>query len=158
MLLFLLTLLAMATTIETREDGRIHVLSHSSAAMDALLGLLHQPQTMSVVDPSVTVKVIGAQGGCSEIEYITKGWLSDLTSEILFCPTPSGLKLSLISSDSLNSYDAWWSLTPTEQGTAIHYSIAADARFIPQWLVHRQLSNQLREFFARFLSLAEASH
>lgn len=147
--------MALATTIETREDGRTHVHSHSSASVQELLALLHLPQTMSVVDPSVTVQVIGIQGSCSQIDYITAGWLSDLTSEILFCPVSNGLQLSLISSDSLNSYDAQWVLTSDEKGTSIHYSIAVDARFVPQWLVHRQLRNQLASFFERFLTVAE---
>ena len=153
--MILLSVMALATTIETREDGRTHVHCHSTASVQELLALLHQPQTMSVVDPSVTVKVTGTRGACSQIDYITAGWLSDLTSEILFCPVSNGLQLTLISSDSLNSYDAWWVLTPDKKGTSIHYSIAVDARFAPQWLVHRQLRTQLAGFFERLLAVAE---
>ena len=157
MLVILLSFMALATSIETREDGRTHVHSHSTASVQQLLALLHQPHTMSVVDPSVTVKVTGIRGSCSQIDYITSGWLSDLTSEILFCPVSNGLQLSLISSDSLNSYDAQWVLTPDEKGTSIHYSISVDAPFVPQWLLHRQLRAQLAGFFERFLRVAEDS-
>ena len=144
LLFALATLTARADEPVVNPDGSVTMCVVLPADEDAVRAELDTAAEASALHGDATLVSQERQGRCERSTFKTRGLLSSISYVALRCPTTSGWKQTLVSSETFAENEAEWSLRPVEGGTELRYRIRVRLDLpVGQGMVNAQIADSM---------------
>jgi hypothetical protein len=148
----MLALLAMAAlasdpapVVATGDDGTVTATIHLEAAPDQVRTALADPVAAAHLTPEVLdIHALPTDGGCVLMDVQTTGLWNPMCYRARRCPTASGWRVDLVSSDSFESMHSEWKLVPSASGTDVTLTVHSEIGSIPDALVEKGTEKSLK--------------
>jgi len=114
---------APRATIQT--DGSVVVTCTVQQTEADVRDVLRDGATASRLSPDVIDVNAAQRGRCEELKVQTRGFLHPFSFRSLRCPTTTGWKETLLTSEDFERVESEWQLSPEAEGTRIVYRIAS---------------------------------
>lgn len=131
--------LAQESTAFMDDEGVAHVRAVVPQTEAQVRAALSDPELAAALAPEVLdVRTLG-KGACVTLGVTVKGAWDPLTYTAERCPTSSGFKYRLLTSESITEYEAEWSLAPmVGGGTEVRYRVHTEVDLpVPRTLVRK---------------------
>lgn len=136
--------------ISVQDDGTVVARMLVNASPTAVRSVI--PDVQQGPSSNVLSTEHVADGSCFKIVRRTKGLWNPLTMNTRLCPTSTGWRESLISSDDFNAYETEWSVRDDNGQSAVQIKVKSEVNFlVPNSLVQSGAIQGMRESFATLL-------
>lgn len=130
-------------------------VSVSLSPADAMARLADPTWVSSIDGGRTTVVVTGHDGACTLAAYTSPSALMTVTYTIRQCPTGSGYRSLLVSSDDFETYESEWIVAPDGAGSLLTYRVRLEPKLpIPLALmtgtIRRDVLSMMEHFDAAF--------
>ena len=144
LLVALSALTAQAAEPVVQPDGSVMMSVVLPVSEGEVRAELDTAAEASALHGDATIVSQERQGACEQSTFKTRGLLSSIYYVAQRCPTASGWKQTLISSDTFEHNEAEWSLRPVEGGTELRYRIRVSLALpVGQGMVNAQISESM---------------
>ncbi len=138
-------------TVVIEDDGSITATVTVGSAPDVVLARVGDPEWVSRTsgDPGTAVTIVGPDGGCQLLDYVSSHPLSTASYRVRQCPVTDGFQTKLVSSDAFSKYQTSWDVQPHATGSTITYRLDLISTLkIPGWMVRRASRKSVESFIA----------
>ena len=143
-LLALASLTADAAEPVVQSDGSVTMRVVLPASEDAVRAQLDTAAEASALHGDATLVSQERQGACEKSTFKTRGLLTSISYVALRCPTASGWKQTLVSSDTFEANEAEWALRAVDGGTELRYRIQVKLDLpVGQGMVNAQIAESM---------------
>ncbi len=158
MLWTLLTLALADPTVTVSDDGTVlgEALVPISAA--ELQRRIQDPAWVLSIDKSGTrIDARRPKGACEELDYVSPNVFLTVTYTVTACPTPTGIKATLVTSNAFDHYVAAWEITPEGAQAKARYRIELHHTLsFPQSFVRSSIKKAVHRMLDRIEDWAQA--
>jgi hypothetical protein len=122
------------------------------------LAELEDPAWVSRVSQSKTqVSVVGPDGACTRVAFLSPNAIFDARYEVRRCRTPHGWENALLTSNAFETYRAGWHVAPHPEGTLATYEVdLTTSLWVPNSLVRGETRRSIRKLLKAIASWADA--
>ena len=152
---FLTALLFNAQAAEPtiQSDGSVTVRVVLPASESAVRAELDTAAEANALHGDATLVSQERQGDCERSTFKTRGLISSISYVALRCPTATGWKQTLVSSDTFEANEVEWSLRSVDGGTELRYRIQVRLDLpVGQGMVNAQISDSMARAMERLES------
>jgi hypothetical protein len=131
-------------------DGMVRASVVVGAPYAEVLAMVRDPSETAAMSPEGTFQVAPAAAGCFDIEFTARTWLASVWHRSLSCPTSSGMRMSLVESDTFRALSSEWAVRSLSTGTEVSYTYRADLAVpVPAWIVRRATREAIVDLMLR---------
>lgn len=135
--LLLATALASDPTAVVTDAGVVRGTVALPVPPEVLVRELADPGWVATLyDGGTEVKVIGPDGPCLAVDYVSPNPIVTVSYRVRHCTTPTGATGALIASEAFSAYATSWVVVPKDGGLHATYEVdLTTSLFIPQSFV-----------------------
>jgi len=149
-LLIFAALTARAAEPVVQSDGSVLMRIVFPASEADVRAELDTAAEASALHGDATLVSQERQGACERSTFQTRGLISSISYVALRCPTATGWKQTLVSSDSFEENEAEWALRTVEGGTELRYRIQVRLDLpVGQGMVNAQIVRSMTQAMER---------
>lgn len=161
MILFLLAFSAQAAepVMTTAEDGTVILNVEVPASIASVREALADPVTVGKYAPDVISIDATPKGPCSLITASSPGLMKPINYQTLRCPTATGWRYDLVSSDAIESLHSEWRLeSVSPEVTRVTYSVNTVINLgVPQSMVRKGVEHSAKDTLASLIKAIKPS-
>lgn len=139
------TAMALATgpTVEITDDSTVHGEVVVAATLEHVREKMADPTWIAAVDDGgTTVEIVERSGDCVVTDSVSPSAVKTVEYRVRRCKTEDGWQGTLVSSNTFDSYEVRWRLSPEGAGTKLTYDLAlSTSMMVPQFIINRQTRN-----------------
>ena len=131
--------LAGAPNVEISPTHAVRGVVTVPASVDQVLAKLRDPLWVSRIDNSgTTVTLVEQDGVCAILDSVSVNAIKTVSYRTRHCPTASGSRSTLVSSNAFDAYLAAWTVRPHADGAELIYDLdMKTSLMVPQFVIDR---------------------